>query len=167
MTSAQVCNNTCGTGLVYNNRCDEEGNPPLCPIGTDCSDCQMIFPTWQVVIASISLFVLIVALVALFCFRDSKTGNANDVENGKATASSVVKIIGKLAKVEENISAKNIVETKKGILNAKNDASKVAKKVVKMGEKIAESTTQDVKKKPRPGAPKLPAQRPRTEVATA
>ena len=170
-TSAQVCNNTCGTGLVYNNRCDEVGNPPLCPVGTDCSDCQMIFPTWQVVIASISLFVLVVALVALFCFRDSKTGNTNDVESGP-TATGVVKIIGKLSKAEENISKtkKKIESKKETVLKAKDDVTKVVDKVAKTADKIsktAESTKEEVGKKLRPGAPKLPAQRPKTEVATA
>lgn len=171
LTSAQVCNNTCGTGLVYNNRCDEVGNPPLCPLGTDCSDCQMIFPTWQVVIASISLFVLVVALVALFCFRDSKAGN-NDVESGKPTAAGVVKIIGNLSKAEETITnTKKKIESKKAaVVKAKDDAAKVVDKVAKSAEKIsktAESTKEEVGKKLRPGAPKLPAQRPKVEVATA
>lgn len=171
LTSAQVCNNTCGTGLVYNNRCDEVGNPPLCPVGTDCSDCQMIFPTWQVVIASISLFVLVVALVALFCFRDSQTDNTNDVEGGP-TAAGVVKIIRKLSKAEEKISntSKSIESKKAAIIKAKDDASKVVDKVAKTTDKIsktAESTKEELGKKLRPGAPRLPAQRSKIEVAVA
>ena len=172
VTSAQICNNTCGTGLVYNNRCDEVGNPPLCPLGTDCSDCQMTFPTWQIVIASISLFVLVVALVALFCFRDFKTNGTSDLESAKPTASGIVKFVGKLAKTEQTISnAQKNIETKKAaIVKAKNDASKSVDKIVKTGKEISktvESTTEDVAKKLRPGAPKLPAQRAKIEVATA
>jgi hypothetical protein len=131
----------------------------------------MIFPTWQVVIASISLFILVVALVALFCFRESKTSNTNDVESGP-TAAGVVKIIGKLSKAEEKISntKKKIDSKKAAVVKAKDDATKVVDKVAKTADKIsktAESTKEEVGKKLRPGAPKLPAQRPKVEVASA
>lgn len=79
---SQVCNNTCGAALVYNNRCDEEGVNPLCLPGTDCADCQMLFPVWQIVISSVSVFILFVSCVGFICFRKEST-KTPDVERGQ------------------------------------------------------------------------------------
>ena len=71
MAQDDVCEDTCGAVYVHNNRCDEYGDPPLCAKGTDCSDCRIVFPIWQIIIASTSAFVLIFALVAMFFFHRS------------------------------------------------------------------------------------------------
>ena len=164
VVNAQVCNNTCGTGLVYNNRCDELGNLPLCAPGTDCADCQMMFPTWQVVIASVSFFILVVAMVALFCFRDQKQNTTVDVEKAKGTA--------KPEKMKDvKPKSKDGKDAKKG--DAKSDSKKSEGKKTdaqkstsdkKDGKKTADTKDIELEEKPKkpatkPGAPKLPSQR--------
>lgn len=82
LVHSQVCNNTCGEAFVYNNRCDEEGEQPLCLKGTDCADCQMTFPVWQIVISAVSVFILFGSVLALYCYREMPVAE-NDTESGK------------------------------------------------------------------------------------
>ena len=132
---SQICNNTCGTDLVYNNRCDELGANPLCLPGTDCADCQMMFPTWQIVIASISLFILVVSVAGLFCFRETAIGTKTTPVDSKPANMKEIKV--------------TIENKEPDVQRSKNAASK---KPID-----AQTSNQDVLVKP--GAPRLPSSR--------
>lgn len=66
-----TCDDSC-VGFANNQRCDEYGPTPHCALNTDCTDCRLLFPAWQIGIASVSLLLSLASFYALYRSRRSE-----------------------------------------------------------------------------------------------